>query len=170
MKRKEKHWSPNGRDTCLYFYCLKQHTHKMDNKCVQSGSAAWPRCTGSRHTTTAMYREARLPGPDALGTDTQPEQCQPGTGRRDSGAGCGLRQFSAPLCGFGNSSNNDDAIKVPQQACVYHLKLLQHVQGSEPNLFVLEAVSRGTSGQVYTSVLSPVFLTSYFNGSNCLLW
>lgn len=32
------------------FYCFKQHTHKVENKHVQSDSAAWPKCTGNTDT------------------------------------------------------------------------------------------------------------------------
>lgn len=81
----------------MSLFLLFEAAHSQDGQQVrtESGSAAWPRCTGSRHTTTAMYREVQLPGPDAPGAQTHNQSnADLALTERDSGAGCGLWQFS----------------------------------------------------------------------------
>lgn len=59
---------------------------------------------------------------------------------------CGLwvsAVFSATLYAFENSFNNNNTISFSSRTLFTISKLLQHVHGKEPNIFVLEAISRG---------------------------
>lgn len=134
------------------FYCFKQHTHKVENKHIQSDSAAWPKCTVNTDTHNQNSAGLALAeGTPVLAMGCGSFQCH-SMGSKTPLTTTILQRVSTagsclPLLSFYNMCRD--------QSQIYLYQKLFHA---------------GTSGQVYTSVLNPVFLTSYFNGINCLLW